>query len=448
MGGSCQELFKCARSCLPALCIAYLAGGLQGCIQNTSDPSEDWMESETTKSAEGSFLGATSTSQAAADPTAAITTLGFIQPAKTTTLTLTTTTTSVVSAWSFAGITSAVSFRVSEVDVSWPAVLSSGSHQRFEYFLAYAHKPTNLTVEDVLNASDDSDSDDSDDSDEGGTDSVIVLRLGDQLNASLKNMTPNTTVSLLAVAAAFGHDEMSTDQLTIHVLVAGIDSIRAEGTRIVPVEAGDELEVEANASSISLLATDKAALPDVSHGSCLTGTDSSGESFFVIAENITVRGLMLVADTRPAAITDVYKQLQLDTTVSLPSEGSEGRRLEDLQKTRFWSMLKAVHLDFGAGLNLEGELRANAQVRVSLSIIFPGIISSILITTDFDWSLRSSLEFNRMTNVLSKEASASVPMPKLPPIPTPIPGVWIQLAPSLLQFWCHCYCSDDISIDR
>ena len=200
----------------------------------------------------------------------------------------------------------------------------------------------------------------------------------------------------------------------------------------MPVEAGDDLEVEANASSISLLATHTAALPEISHGSCLTGTASSGDSFFVIVENVSVQGLMIVADTRPAAITDVYKQLQLDTTVSLPSEGSEGRRLEDLQKTRSWSMLKAVNLDFGVGgLNLEGELRANAQVRVSLSIVFPGIISSILVTTDFDWSLRSSLAFSRMTQVISKEAFASVPMPKLPPIPTPIPGVWTQLAPSV-----------------
>ena len=66
-----------------------------------------------------------------------------------------------------------------------------------------------------------------------------------------------------------------------------------------------------------------------------------------------------------------------------------------------------------------------------VSIVFPGIISSILVTTDFDWSLRSSLAFSRMTQVISKEAFASVPMPKLPPIPTPIPGVWTQLAPSV-----------------
>ena len=150
-------------------------------------------------------------------PPAAITTLNVIQPATTTILALTTTTTSVASTWSFAGITSGVSFRVGEVDVSWPAVLSSGSHQHFEYFLAYTRKQTNLPVEDVLNASDDSD-----DSDEGGADSVSVLRLGDRLNASLKNMTPNTTVSLLAVAAVFGQDEISTDQLAIHVAVAGI----------------------------------------------------------------------------------------------------------------------------------------------------------------------------------------------------------------------------------
>ena len=415
MGHSSQEVLKSALSCLASLLLFCLAGFLQGCIEQTLDPSEAWVDtSNTTSTAEGTFL-ATSTSHSAA----AITTL-----TTTATVTLTTTTTSVLSTWSFAGITSAVSFRVGEVDVSWPAVLSSGSHERFEYFLAYASKPTNLSVEDILNASDDSDDSD--------TDSVSVLRLGDQLNVSLKNMTPNTTVSLLAVAAVVGQDEMSTDQRTIHVVVAGIDSILAEGATVVPVNAGDDLEVEANASSISLRATHKAALPEISDGSCLTGTASSGEPLFVIVENVSVQGLVLLADSRPAAITDVYKQLQLDTTVSLPGEGSEGsggRRLQGLQKT--WSMLKAVNLDFGSGLDLEGELRANAQVRVSLSIVFPGIISSILITTDFDWSLRSSLTFSKMTTVLSKEASVSVPMPKLPPIPTPIPGVWIQLAPSV-----------------
>ncbi|CAE7371299.1 unnamed protein product [Symbiodinium sp. CCMP2592] len=269
---------------------------------------------------------------------------------------------------SFSGISSAISFREGEVDIAWlPAeVYQEGDQDGIEYFLLYSTGELNLSESDVqslvFQTSDD-------------ILNVSVLSLGEKLEAVLGGLEPKSMVSLLVLAKG-PQGEVSDNRRVTKAVIAAKSPELAENVTMMSLTANSSLHIKAMHTNISIIATG-IELPLVTAGMCLTGTDSDGTAFLAFVDDVSSLGNTLVATTHDAALTEVFRTLQVDATMDLTG-GDRHAGSRRLAVKAGVQVTEKVHLEFARSIAIDP----------SLEVEFPGWHFAL----DIDWTGVNSLE--------------------------------------------------------
>ena len=282
-----------------------------------------------------------------------------------------TTSTTTPPSLSFAGISSAISFREGEVDIAWlPAeVYQDDDQDGIEYFLLYSNGELNLSESDVQSLVSQTSHD---------ILNVSVLSLGEKQGAVLAGLEPKSVVSLLVLAKG-RQGEVSDNRRVTKVVIAGKSPELAENVTMMSLTANSSLHIKAMRTNISIIATG-IELPLVTAGMCLTGTDSDGSAFLAFVDDVSSLGNTLVATTHDAALTEGFRTLQVDATMDLTGGDRDDRHAGSrrLAVKAGVQVTEKVHLEFARSI----------AVDPSFEVEFPGWHFAV----DIDWTGVNSLE--------------------------------------------------------
>lgn len=267
---------------------------------------------------------------------------------------------------SFAGISSAISFREGEVDIAWlSAEDQEGNQEGIEYFLLYGDGELNLSESDVQSLA----------SQTFDTLNASVLSLGDKQEAVLRGLEPKSVVSLLVLAKG-PQGEVSDNRRVTKVAIAAKSPELAENVTMLSLMANSSLHIKAMRTNISIITTG-IELPLVVKGMCLTGTDSDGTAFLAFVDDVSSLGSTLVATTHDAALTEVFRTLQLDATMDFTG-GDRDAGSRRLAVKGGVQVTENVHMEFAQSIAIDP----------SFEVQFPGWHFAV----DIDWTGINSLE--------------------------------------------------------